>query len=127
MSRMATRTTLPAKPTLGSHEWLMKSITGSYSSSVRATMWPPLTATTSPAAIGATANKLRPAMSLGLPMRALGEIHDWTVGIGSACSTAVKVVASEVLDMQPFGCIMETQPSGCMFEDDDGRRFPSLG
>src|SRR6516162_1254809 len=36
MSRMATRMMLPANPTLGSQEWLRKSMTGSYSSSVRA-------------------------------------------------------------------------------------------
>ena len=88
MSRMATRTVLPAKPTLGSHEWLRKSITGSYSASSTAarwkppaiwtselrsrsgkdarvavlTMWPPFIATSSPAAIGATAMSPRPWM-----------------------------------------------------------------
>src|ERR1022692_2094945 len=39
MSRMATRTMLPAKPTFGWHEWLMKSMTGSYSASSTATRW----------------------------------------------------------------------------------------
>jgi hypothetical protein len=36
-SRIATSTMLPAKPTLGSQEWLMNSITASYSSGDSAT------------------------------------------------------------------------------------------
>jgi hypothetical protein len=98
MSRMATRTVLPAKPTLGSQEWLRKSMTGSYSASSTAarwkpsaiwtselrsrsgkdaraavlTMWPPLIATSSPAAIGATAMSPRSWMVLTAPLRALG-------------------------------------------------------
>src|SRR6478752_6891108 len=42
-------------------------------------MCPPFTATTSPAAIGSTANSPRPAIALGAPFRALGETHDATV------------------------------------------------
>jgi hypothetical protein len=97
---MATSTMFPAKPTLGSHEWLMNSITGSYSASSRATRWkpsatwtselrsrsgsacsvavstrwPPLIATISSLAIGASATRPRPAISLGRPLAALGEM-----------------------------------------------------
>jgi hypothetical protein len=97
---MATSTMFPAKPTFGSHEWLMNSITGSYSASSSATRWkpsatwtselrsrggsarsvavstrcPPLTATISSLPIGATATSPRPSIPLGRPLTALGEM-----------------------------------------------------
>jgi hypothetical protein len=118
-SRIATSTTLPPNPTFGSHEWLMNSITASYSSSVSATrwrssviwtaefcsrsgsarscssgtVWPPLTATTSPSAIGATATSPRPAMPLGSPLTALGVIHVLTAA-AMPVSLAAQVIQS---------------------------------
>ena len=87
---MATSTTLPAKPTFGSHEWLMNNITGSYSSSAQGgqveafgdldlgVLQRQAARASSPcrdvaaldrddlaAAIGCTANRPRPAIVLG--------------------------------------------------------------
>jgi hypothetical protein len=57
------------------------------------TMWPPLTATTSPARIGATANSPRPAIALGDPFLDFGEIHDETVIIGATGTGATGTAA----------------------------------
>src|SRR5215469_10358596 len=103
---MATSSTLPPKPTFGSHEWFTRIITPSYSAGAIAatnksaatgnaesliasgrpatvapsTMWPPLTATTSPAAITSTACTPRPSMALAPPFTAFGVTHDRTRG-----------------------------------------------
>jgi hypothetical protein len=60
---------------------------GNPATTAPSTRWPPLTATTSPPAIGSTACTPRPAMALAPPFTAFGVIHDRSRG-GSSQSPA---------------------------------------